>query len=1029
MNLRISSWAIRNPIPVVVAFALASIAGIFFYTQLPVKQFPNINFPAVVVTVIEDGAAPTEMESQITRLVENSVASLPNIEQLASTVTLGVSTTVIQFEIGTDLQKVKDDVRSKVDAIRIDLPASIQPPLVNALDFTGGTLMTFAVSAPAMSSTDLSWFIDDTIARDLQAVRGVGQVTRVGGVDREINVTIDPIRMAALGVTAAQVNQALLGYYRNYGGGRAQVGGAETTTRVIGETDTVAALSAVTIPLMTGGYAKLSDLATVGDGSGEQRGFARLDGRPVAGFNVVKVDTASEVDVDNGVKKAIAELEKLHPGVKITKIFSITDNTRENFKATQAVLIEGMILAALVVFLFLRDWRATLIAAAAMPLSLIPTFAIIGVLGFSLNVVTLLALTLVIGILVDDAIVEIENIQKRTLSGYSPFRAAMEGADAIGLAVLATTAAIAVVFLPTSFMPGIPGQFFKEFGITVAVAVVCSLAVARFVTPLMAAYFLTKPKKLHDARHLPAFYEKSLGWVLDHPFIMSFLGGLSVVSAVFIFTQLPTGFIPKEDPGYIQFQIDAPSGATFEQMSRSAEALDKLLRAQPDVEHVFISVGSTGPNGDLTSGSATLIMREHHEISTEDLKNRIRPLLNRIPDIRVTALLSGGGPGGADVDIILASENGPALEKAQMALLQEMRKMPEIRNPRLFPSPPGPQLIIRPRASEASRLNVSTDEIANVARIATTGDIEANTPKFSEGKRRLPIRVRLPEAVKLDVATLSNLRVPTRDGGSTTLGAVADISYEQGPSKIERYERQRRADVQADLAPGMASGQATSAVDKSYTITHLPPDVKRAAIGNEQAQQQMMSGIIVALLAGVALIYSVMVLLFRSVFKPAVILMSLPNALLGAFIALFIVHMEVSMPVMIGLVLLFGISAKNAILLVEFTIEAEDRGKTAREAIFEACRERARPIVMTTVAMIAGMLPTALGIGEGAGFRQPMAVAVIGGLLSSTVLALLLVPVIYAFVDGFERWLNPLAGKLATPRSPEDDKLLKGGEV
>jgi HAE1 family hydrophobic/amphiphilic exporter-1 len=353
--------------------------------------------------------------------------------------------------------------------------------------------------------------------------------------------------------------------------------------------------------------------------------------------------------------------------------------------------------------------------------------------------------------------------------------------------------------------------------------------------------------------------------------------------------------------------------------------------------------------------------------------------------------------------------------------------MPEIRNPRLFPSPPGPQLIIRPRTSEASRLNVSTDEIANVARIATTGDIEANTPKFSEGKRRLPIRVRLPEAVKLDVATLSNLRVPTRDGGSTTLGAVADISYEQGPSKIERYERQRRADVQADLAPGMASGQATSAVDKSYTITHLPPDVKRAAIGNEQAQQQMMSGIIVALLSGVALIYSVMVLLFRSVFKPAVILLSLPNALLGAFIALLIAHMEVSMPVMIGLVLLFGISAKNAILLVEFTIEAEDRGKTAREAIFEACRERARPIVMTTVAMIAGMLPTALGIGEGAGFRQPMAVAVIGGLLSSTVLALLLVPVIYAFVDGFERWLNPLAGKLATARSPDDEKLLKGG--
>ena len=1029
MNLRISSWAIRNPIPVVVAFTLACIAGVYFYTQLPIKQFPNISFPAVVVTVVEDGAAPTEMESQITRLVENSIASLPNIEQLASTVSLGVSTTVIQFKIGTDLQKVKDDVRSKVDAIRINLPASIQPPLVNALDFTGGVLMTYAVSAPAMSSPDLSWFIDDTIARNLQAIRGVGQVTRVGGVDREINVTIDPVRMAALGITAAQVNQALLGYYRNYGGGRTQVGGSETTVRVLGEGISVEALGNLTIPLLTGGYAKLSDLATVGDGSGEQRGFARLDGRPVAGFNVVKVDTASEVDVENGVNAAIAKLEKANPGVTVTKVFSITDGTRKNFEATQAVLVEGMILAALVVFLFLRDWRATLIAAAAMPLSLIPTFAVVGMLGFSLNVVTLLALTLVIGILVDDAIVEIENIQKRTLSGYSPFRAAMEGADAIGLAVLATTAAIAVVFLPTSFMPGIPGQFFKEFGVTVAVAVVCSLAVARFVSPLMAAYFLTKPKKLHDARKLPALYEKTLTWALDHRWIASGLGFLTLLGGGWVAGQLPTGFIPKEDLGYIQFQIDAPSGTTIDQMSRAAQDLDKLMHAQPDVEHVFISIGSTGANGDLTSGSATLVMPEHHKVTTEDLKQRIRPLLNQIPDIRVTALLSGGGPGGADVDIILASENGPALDKAQMALLQEMRKMPQIRNPRLFPSPPGPQLIIRPRAAEASRLNVSTDEIAAVARIATTGDIEANTPKFSEGKRRLPIRVRLPEAVKLDVATLSNLRLPTREGGATTLGAVADITFEQGPSRIQRYGRQRRADVQADLAPGMASGQATAAVDRSETITHLPSDVKRAAIGNEQAQQQMMSGIIVALLAGVALIYSVMVLLFRSVFKPIAILMSLPLAFSGAFLALFIVHMEISMPVMIGCVLLLGIAAKNAILLVEFTIEAEDRGKSAREAIFEACRERARPIVMTTVAMSAGMLPTALGIGEGAGFRQPMAVAVIGGLISSTVLSLVLVPVIYSFVDGFERWLKPLAGKLATPRTADDDKLLKGGEL
>jgi len=1026
MNLPISSWAIRNPIPVIVVFTLITIAGLFSYSRLPIKQFPNISFPMVQVIVVQDGAAASEMENQVTRLVENAVASLPGIEQLASNAQLGVSVTQIQFAIGSDLQKAKDDVRSRVDAIRIDLPAGIEPPRVEALDFTGGTLMTFAVSNPSLSATDLSWFIDDTIARRLQASAGVGQVSRVGGVNREINVTLDPARMASLNLTAAQVNSALVGYYRNYGGGRTDVGGAESTVRVLGETQTVAELSNLTIPLRTGGYAKLSDIATVGDGAGDARGFARLNGRPVAGFNIVKVDTASEVDVENGVLAAIAELEAAHPGLEITKIFSMTDDTKANFHATEAVLIEGMILAALVVFLFLRDWRATVIAALAMPLSLIPTFWVISWFGFSLNVVTLLALTLVIGILVDDAIVEIENIQKRTLAGYTPFRAAMEGADAIGLAVLATTASIVVVFLPTSFMGGMAGQFFIEFGITVAVAVIFSLLVARFVSPLMAAYFL-KPSKAHrDVRKLPAFYENTLAWALRHRLLASLIGFLSFAGAIYCAAILPKGFIPTEDPGYIQFSIEAPPGTTIASMERATQQLNSMLHEFPDVEDVFINVGSTGANGDITSGSATLVMPHGHKLKTEELKQLIRPRLNEIADIRVTALMSGGGPGGSDVNIILSSENTDALEQAQLDLLYEMRTLKEVRNPRLFPSAPGPELIIKPRAEEAARLNVSTDAIAAVARIATTGDIEANTAKFSEGKRRLPIRVRLPDEVRTDLAKLAELRVPARDGTSTTLGTVADIYYEQGPSKITRLSRERRASVEADFAPDITSGQANVAIEKTKTMQNLPAGVQRARIGNDQAEAQMFGGIVIALMAGVALIFSVMVLLFKSVFKPITILASLPLSFSGAFLALVICGMEISMPVMIGCVLLLGIAAKNAILLVEFAIEAQQRGKNTYDALFEACRERARPIVMTTVAMSAGMLPTAIGVGEGAGFRQPMAVAVIGGLISSTVLSLVLVPVVYSFIDQFERFLNPWAAKLATKPTEEDRLLLKG---
>ena len=1048
MNLPISSWAIRNPIPVVVAFTLMLVAGAYSYSKLPVKQFPNISFPMVVATIVQEGAAPTELENQVTRIVENSIASLPSIETLQSSVTLGASTTIIQFEIGTDLQKAKDDVEQRVNQVRTQLPATIQPPLVQALDFTGGSLMTFAVSHPTMSATELSWFIDDRIARELQSVKGVGQINRVGGVNREINVTLDPIRMTALGVTASDVNGALQRSYRNYGGGRAQVGGAETTTRVIGETLTVGELRDLSIPLRGGAsYVKLADVADVGDGSAEVRSFARLNGRPVAGFNVVKVDSASEIDVETGTLAGIAKLEKANPGLKITKIFSMTDDTKANFHATQDVLIEGMALAALVVFLFLRDWRATVIAALAMPLSLIPTFFVISWFGFSLNTVTLLALTLVIGILVDDAIVEIENIQKRTLAGYTPFRAAMEGADAIGLAVLATTASIVVVFLPTSFMGGMPGQFFIEFGITVAVAVVFSLAVARFVSPLMAAYFLkASPAKHHgrDVRKLPAFYETTLAWALRHRLIASVFGFLSFAGAIVCVAALPKGFIPTEDPGYILFNISAPPGSTREQMERSATALNELLLKQPDVEDVFISIGTGGAGGQaamsgggggsgMTSGSATVVMREGHGLSTEKLKQLIRPQLKQIPDIRVTALMSGGGPTGSDVNILLTSEDGAALDKVQLDLLNEMKDLPQIQNPRLSPEPPGPELIIRPRSDEAARLNVSTDAIAQVARIATSGDIEANTPKFSEGERRLAIRVRLPDSIRTDLAELAQLRVPTLNGGSTTLGAVATLSYEAGPGVIQRLYRKRMASVQADFAPGVASGAATDAIDKTKTMKAILAAekagnavVSRARVGSEQAMAQMFGGIVIALMAGVALIYSVMVLLFKSVFKPAVILASLPLSFSGAFFALLITGKEISMPVMIGCVLLLGIAAKNAILLVEFAIEAQQRGKNTYDALFEACRERARPIVMTTVAMSAGMIPTALGLGEGAGFRTPMAVAVIGGLISSTVLSLILVPVVYSFVDQFERWISPLAGRLATKPSREDEALLRG---
>ncbi|HEY8003024.1 MAG TPA: efflux RND transporter permease subunit, partial [Phenylobacterium sp.] len=592
----ISAWAIRNPVPVVVLFIALVLAGMIAYTGLPIKQFPNVEFPVVTVTVTQSGAAPGQIETQITRPVEDALSGLEGVRNITSSVTLGASTTAIEFEIGEDLQKKVDDVRQRIDQTRAILPREIDPPTVQRVEISSAPILTYAVSAPGMSDSELSWFVDDTIARTLQAEPGVAQISRVGGVNREINILVDPARLAARKLTAAEVSTALRGFDLDAAGGRVAVGGREQTLRVLGSVKTLAALRDMNIPTGGGRFVKLTDVADVGDGSSEVRGFARLNDRPVVGFQVMKTKDSSDVDVDTAVIKSLAKMEKANPGLKFTKIFSSVDETRASFKATQHVLLEGMILAALVVFMFLRDWRSTMITALAMPISLIPTFFVMHLFGFSLNLVTLLALTLVIGILVDDAIVEIENIEKRIERGMRPFQAALEGADAIGLAVVATTMAIVVVFTPVSFMPGIPGQFFKEFGLTVSVAVLFSLAVARLVTPLMAAYLLKPSKHATPRKPFDGFYRKALEWALAHRIIASFAGGVLFVASLFMATLLPQGFQPAGDPDFVYVDIQGPPGATLQDMEVTAQRINDLFQKQPETTGVFVQVGSTVSN-------------------------------------------------------------------------------------------------------------------------------------------------------------------------------------------------------------------------------------------------------------------------------------------------------------------------------------------------------------------------------------------------------------------------------------------------
>jgi len=1031
-HLGISTWAIRNPVPVVVLFIALTLAGMISYGNLPVKLFPNVQFPMVSVTVTQSGAAPGEMETQITRPVEDALAGIPNVKNIYSTVTQGASVTNVEFELGEDLQKATDDVRSRIDQTRAVLPREIDEPTVQRVELDSQPIMTYAVAASGMSDVELSWFVDDTLGRALQASEGVAQVARVGGVTREINVVLDPDRLAARGLTATQVNNALRSFDLDAPGGRVTIGGQEQNLRVLGAVDSVEALRELTIPTGQGGFVRLSDIADVGDGSSEPRGFARLNGQPVVGFMVMKTRDSSDVAVEDGVLEVLAELENQYEGVTFTKIFSSVDETRASFHATQNVLLEGMGLAALVVFVFLRNWRSTAIAAVAMPLSLIPTFFVMDLLGFSLNIVTLLGLTLVIGILVDDAIVEVENIEKRIVAGMRPFQAALEGADAIGLAVVATTASIVVVFTPVSFMGGMAGQFFKEFGITVSVAVIFSLLVARLLTPLMAAYLLKPAAHPHERKPFKGFYRNTLEWALDHRIVACIAGGVLFILSLALIPFLPQGFQPAGDPDYLYVNVQGPPGATADHMEGVVRDITGTFSERPEVTNIFAQIGSTvvaqGPGGgggggsDLRSGTVTVLLDENRDLSGDEIRREMREALRKIPDARVTFL---DGQGQAGLQIVLTSENPEALRQAALELERQMREVPEIAEPRPSVPPTGPELIIRPRAAEAARLGVSAEQIATVARVATVGDIDANVAKMTIGERRLPIRLRLPADARTDLEAIRGLRLPTATGGVTTLGAVADVEFQAGPARIERLNRRRQLTVQAELN-GVELGDANQKVQALPIMQNLPEGVAPAATGELEAMQELFGAMGLAIFAGVSMIFAVLVLLFRSFFKPVVILSALPLAVGGAFLGLLAFQLSLSIPSMIGFLMLLGLAAKNSILLVEYTIEREREGLPQRDALIEACRERARPIVMTTVAMAAGMLPTALALEKGAEFRQPMAVAVIGGLITSTILSLVLVPVVYEIVDDFERWLAPKLGRLITPREapgpavPED---------
>ena len=1021
MRLNVSAWAIRNPLPPLVLFLVLMVLGLVSFRALPITRFPNIDIPIVSVTITQAGAAPSELQTQVTKWVEDSVAGVKGVKHILSTITEGSSITTIEFRLEVNTDRAVNDVKDAVSKIRLNLPRTIDEPIINRVEIAGLPIMVYGASAPAMTPEDLSWLVDDVIARQIQGVKGVGGVERLGGVAREVRVTLKPDRLLALGITAADVNRQLRLTSADMAGGRAEVGGQEQSIRTLAASASLDTLAATSIVVPGNRKVRLDELATLADTSEEPRTFARFNGEPVVAFAISRATGASDAEVATGVAKKIADLSKANPGVHFDLIDTSVTNTVGNYHSAMLGLLEGSALAVIVVLLFLRDWRATLIASIALPLSVLPTFWVMSALGFSLNAVSLLAITLVTGILVDDAIVEIENIVRHMRMGKSPYRAALEAADEIGLAVIAITATIIAIFSPVSFMGGIAGQYFKQFGLTIAAAVFMSLLVARLITPLLAAYFLRDHGLDHTREGLVMrTYTRVVAWSVRHKYI-TLLAGLACFAASIMSTGLlPAGFLPAEDAARTLFVVELPPGAKLSETTRVTDTLVEKIRALPEVRSVFVDGGRQLPGKKevrLASLTINLTPKNERHRTQKQVDVEVGEILRQEPDIRFWALREGGQ---RDLALIIAGPDKAVVADVAARLQREAAGVPHLVNVISTAPLDRTEIRITPKAGVAADLGVSTDLIAETVRVGTIGDIGANLAKFNARDRQVPIRVQLPESMRGHLSEIETMKVPVKGGAAVPLSTVADLTLGQGPTAIDRYDRSVRVAIEADMQGSDALGSLIASVMALPAARNLPPGVTISQTGDAEVMGEVFEGFALAIGAGLMMVTGVLVLLFGNFLQPMTILFSLPLSIGGAILGLLIFNKPISMPVVIGILMLMGVVTKNAIMLVDFAVEEMRAGVDRATAIVDAGRKRARPIVMTTIAMAAGMVPSAMALGIGGEFRAPMAIAVIGGLIVSTGLSLLFVPAFFVLMDDLSRLFVRLFSRFVGARDEPD---------
>jgi multidrug efflux pump subunit AcrB len=1019
MNLNISTWAIRNPTPAILLFILLTFAGLSSFSAMKVQDLPDVELPTVTVTVELPGASPSQLETDVVRKIESSLATVQGVKHIYSNLTDGEASISVEFRLERPIQQAVDDVRDAVARIRADLPADLRDPVIKKEELAGSPILTYSLSSAKMDNEALSWFVDNDISKTLLAVKGVGAIARVGGVNREIRVELDFAALLAFNTTAADISRQLRLVQQEASGGRAHFGGMEQSVRTIATVQSAEEFAAMDITLTDGRRIRLDQIASVSDTVAEQRSAAFLNGEPVVGFEITRAIGYGELEVAAGVRAALQQMQVQQPDISITEVFNLIDPVAENYAGSMQLLYEGALLAVLVVLLFLRDWRATFISAVALPLSIIPTFLVIHLMGFSLNTVTLLSLSLVIGVLVDDAIVEIENIERHLLMGKTPFQAAMEAADEIGLAVVATTFTLIAVFLPTAFMSGVIGKFFVQFGWTAAIAVLFSLLVARLLTPMMAAYLLRSPKQ-QNKQQLKAepgwirYYLNLVTWCLQHKGLT--LGGATVFFAggIMLAMALPGAFMPADDNQQTQVTVTLQPGTKLQDTIALAEQARQLLLQNGYVKQIYTAIGSGNAGASDDAGSAAASVRsavltlslthrnERPEIDKQQIETQLRDALKTLPGARIKV----GMGDSENYRLVLAGEDSRILQQHALQVERELRAIPGIGAVTSSASLVRPELLIKPDFARAADLGVTSSAIADTLRVATAGDYDQDLAKLNLSERQVPVVVRLSDIAREDFDTFKRLPVPGARG-PVALENVASLEISSGPAEIARFDRMRNINFDVELN-NLPLGVVEQAVMALPGLQTLPPGVSQTALGDAEMMGELASGFAIAMLTGVFCIYMVLVLLLKDFVQPVTILAALILSVPGAFLALFLTNSALSLPAMIGLIMLMGIATKNSILLIDYIIIARREHQLNRwEATIDACRKRARPIVMTTLAMGAGMLPIALGMGGDPSFRAPMAIVVIGGLITSTFLSLLVIPVVYLVVDDVVQWLKP----------------------